>query len=140
MIRLAKCPVCKQEQYGYEWTTTKSGKKWLKNSEGTWHNCPANQKQEVKKGEPYTKLVTSDFEFCDMCDTFIFKKETLKKYPKLGGKNMEEHKKMFHPNDEILDDIDFMVITEKEREKIRQARNQPKRKEKYYLLGKRLIA
>jgi hypothetical protein len=35
----------------------------------------------------------------------------------------EEHAMVFHPNNEILDDIDTMVITDDEKQELRNYRN-----------------
>lgn len=52
MIYLAKCPICKKEQYGYQWTKTRSGKKWLMNSEGKWHSCEKTENEPKKQKYP----------------------------------------------------------------------------------------
>jgi hypothetical protein len=141
---LARCPVCKVEQIGYEWTTTKTGKKWLKNAQGKWHDCPKSVKRyesrpTYSKHEEFVKLTASDFEFCELCSGFLHKEEVLKKHPKINGITLTEHLKLFHPNNEILDDIDFMVLTDEEKERVRKKWNWKKREKKYQLINKRLV-
>jgi len=134
---LAKCPVCKEEQFGYEWTVTKNGKKWLKNSNGQWHDCPKSTGR-YEKQQKYIILKDVDFDFCDGCGKMYYKEETLQKHPTLFGLTLEEHKKKWHPNDEILDDIDYMVLTDEHREILRKKWNKPQPVTKYYLDGKKL--
>jgi len=144
VIYLARCPVCKVEQIGYEWSATKTGKKWLKNAQDKWHDCPKStktyeSKPTYSKYESYIKLTDKDFDFCELCAGFLHKQEVLKKYPTLHGYTLTEHLKMFHPNNEILDYIDFMVITDKEKEEVRKKWNWEKREKKYQLIGKKLV-
>jgi hypothetical protein len=49
---------------------------------------------------------------------------------------LTEHLKVFHPNNEILDDIDFMVLSDEEKEKHRVGWNMPKINKKYILKNK----
>ena len=133
MIYLARCPICKTEQYGYNWTATPKGKKWLKNAEGKWHDCPKTTSKYQSKSSFVTtvKLVYNDYEFCELCGVHVYKKETLEKHKQLGGTDLTEHLKIFHPNNEILDDIDFMVISDETKEKFRVDWGMPKTDKKY---------
>ena len=132
MIYLARCPICKTEQYGYNWTATPKGKKWLKNSEGRWHDCPkTTSKYQSKPTSSTTRLVFNDYEFCELCGVLVYKKETLEKHKQLSGTDLTEHLKIFHPNNEILDDIDFMVISDEDKEKVRVDWDMPKTDKKY---------
>lgn len=129
---MARCPVCKTEQYGYNWTATPKGKKWLKNKDGKWHDCPKSVKKydskpTYSKYENNVKLTANDFDFCELCSRHLYKEEVLKKYPNIHGLTLTEHLKLFHPNNEILDDIDFMILTDEEKENKRKKINQPKR-------------
>ena len=136
MTRLAKCPICKIEQYGYNWVTTPKGKKWLKNTEGKWHDCPKTTSKYQSKPTSNTRLIFSDYEFCELCGIHVYKKETLEKHKYLGGTDLTKHLKMFHPNNEILDDIDFMVVTDEEKENVRAVWKMPKTDKKYVLKNK----
>ena len=49
-VKMNKCPVCKQEVPGYNWTKTAKGKNWLQNSAGKWHSCPNNERKPSKRG------------------------------------------------------------------------------------------
>ena len=132
MIYLARCPICKTEQYGYNWTATPKGKKWLKNSEGRWHDCPkTTSKYQSKPTSSITRLVFNDYEFCELCGVLVYKKETLEKHKQLSGTDLTEHLNIFHPNNEILDDIDFMVISDEDKEKVRVDWDMPKTDKKY---------
>ena len=135
---MAKCPVCKIEQSGYSWTTTKNGKKWLADSNGKWHDCPAST-SKFKTNETYVKripLIDKDFEFCYLCDTHMLTAEAHNKYTVLFYTSMEEHINKNHTNNEILDDIDLMVLTDEQKEKMRILWNQPKRTTQYNRIGK----
>lgn len=141
MIYLARCPICKTEQYGYNWTATPKGKKWLKNKDGKWHNCPKTTSKYQSKPSfgSIVKLTFSDYEFCELCGIHVYKKETLEKHSQLGGLNLTQHLKMFHPNNEILDDIDFMVISNEEKNKKRIEWKMPKIDKKYILKNKLIM-
>jgi len=136
VIYLARCPICKTEQYGYNWVTTPKGKKWLKNTEGKWHDCPKTTSKYQSKPTSNTRLIFSDYEFCELCGIHVYKKETLEKHKYLGGTDLTKHLKMFHPNNEILDDIDFMVVTDEEKENVRAVWKMPKTDKKYVLKNK----
>lgn len=143
MVFLARCPICKSEQVGYNWTATKNGKKWLKNAKGQWHDCPkSTRKYEPRstfsKYEKYIKLTSNDFDFCEFCDGFMYKKEILEKYPDIHGKTLTEHIEMFHPNGEILDEIDYMVLSDDQKEKKRKEWKKPKQYKKFLLKNKRV--
>ena len=129
---MARCPICKTEQHGYNWTATPKGKKWLKNAEGKWHDCPkTTSKYQSKPTSSTTRLVFNDYEFCELCGILVYKKETLEKHKQLGGTDLTKHLNMFHPNNEILDDIDFMVVTDEEKETVRSIWKMPKTDKKY---------
>lgn len=135
VIYLARCPICKTEQYGYNWTVTPKGKKWLKNKDGKWHDCPANKRTKPQTSS-YLKLVFNDYKFCELCGIHVYKKETLEKHKQLSGLSLTEHLKVFHPNNEILDDIDFMVLSDEEKQKVRTVWKMPKTNKKYILKNK----
>ncbi len=68
---MAKCPVCKQWLVGFNWTTTKNNKKWLRNSNGDWHDCPKNQNSynSNKVTTEYNPTPNPSFIFCGKCST-----------------------------------------------------------------------
>ncbi len=142
---MVRCPACNKEQHGYKWTRTRNNKKWLMNSEGKWHKCETIESKKDYQSKPsYSKernikLTWRDFDFCDLCSGFLYKEETVKRYPQLHGNTLTEHLKIFHKNNEILDDIDFMVLTDEEKEKVRKEWNYPKREKKYQINGKLVV-
>jgi len=138
VTRLAKCPICKIEQYGYNWVTTPKGKKWLRNKDDKWHDCPKTTSKYQSKSSfvATAKLIYNDYDFCELCGVLVYKKETLDKHTQLSGFNLTEHLKVFHPNNEILDDIDFMVISDESKEKVRVDWNMPKTDKKYIVKNK----
>ena len=136
---MARCPICKTEQYGYNWVTTPKGKKWLKNKEGNWHNCPnSTGKYQSKNQKNFVKVTDKFFDFCELCSMFLFKESIKSQYPQFSGETLTEHLKTFHPNNEILDEIDFMVISDEEKEKMRMLWGMPKINKKYILKNKRV--
>ena len=135
MIYLARCPVCKSEIQGFFWTATKSGKKWLRNSNGEWHDCPMSNSSYGGKKERVRMLIDTDYDFCHDCGRFFIKKDTRDNL-KLGGDTLEKHIEVWHPNGEILDDIDYMALSESEKEKVREKWNMPKSTKRYNLKGK----
>lgn len=110
---MAFCPICKKEQIGFEWTKTKNNKNWLRKPNGEWHSCG------TKKPKGYVKLTKDDFDKCLLCDRFILSEETHKKHPQIYYISMEDHLRLWHPNGEELDDVDFMVLTDDEKAKMK---------------------
>jgi len=129
---LAKCPVCKQWLTGFNWTTTKNNKKWLKNSSGEWHDCPKN-KGKYESNVKWIKLSKNDYEFCELCGRYGLKESTHLKYPKLSYISKKDHLNLHHPNHEILDDIDFMMFTDEEKERKRKEWGWSKRTTPYHI-------
>jgi hypothetical protein len=111
------------------------------------HNCPnfSGKKDYTSKKQWSKPLEPNDLEFCDMCDRWMVTEETHNRRPELHYISKEDHIKMFHPNGEILDDIDFMSpavsdgeTSEDAKNRIRKEWNQPKPTTKYLLVGKRV--
>lgn len=145
MVYLAKCPVCKTEQNGYDWVRTPKGKKWLRNKDGVWHSCPMTKNKNNSKPSfgSIVKLTFNDYEFCDLCGNHFYKKSTKEKYKNIHGDTLTEHLKKFHKNNELLDEVDFMVLTDQEKEEKRSGKynrcNTQKPKGKYILKNKFVI-
>jgi len=136
---LAKCVVCKKEQLGYEWTQTKNGKKWLFNKQlGRWHDCPKSTKSSefMTKSGLNGKFTRDDYDFCEFCGKFMYKQSILEQYPSLSAhQNIQDHKAKWHPNGEIFDDVDFMALTEEDKEKKRIEWGRKKRESVYKMVG-----
>lgn len=105
---MAKCPVCKEYLTGFEWTKTKTGKNWLADTSGNWHDCPENVGKYQKKTK-FIILKSKDYRFCDLCGRWFLTEEANKKYPETNYIDFGWHIKTFHPNGEILDEYDFMI-------------------------------
>ena len=108
---------------------------------GNAHDCPkfiGKNTSGFAKFEKRTPLIDKDFELCDMCARYFLTEKAHIKYPSLHYISLEFHKEKYHPNSEVLDDIDLMFITDEQKEKMRIMWNQPKRTTKYTLVGKRL--
>lgn len=140
---MARCPSCKKELVGYNWTKTKNNKNWLQDKSGQWHDCPNAKKWiggDKKTGTwVFYSFKPEDFEFCEFCGCQPYKEHTFEKYPALFGLTLEEHIEQYHPNGEILDDIDFKVITDEAKENMRVRCNKPKINKKYYLQNNILL-
>lgn len=124
---MAKCPVCKEFINGYEWTVTKTGKKWLKSMNGQWHDCPkSTSKYTGKSKEKWFLLKAEDYIYCDMCGNWLLSPSTKEKHPDLHYISMDEHIKLQHPNNEILDRVDFIVPMLREVNDVRETEEQAK--------------
>lgn len=102
------------------------------------HNCPKfgnGKKQNKVKWSP--PLESGDLELCDMCGRWLITKKAHDKRPELHYVDMIEHIETFHPNGEILDDIDFMAITSEQKETFRLKTNTPKITTKYLQRNRR---
>ena len=93
---------------------------------GQSHEC-----QEFGTREKWVKLKTEDHDFCELCGRFPLKPEVFEKHPQLCGLTLTEHLKLWHPNGEILDDLDFRVMTDKDRDEFRIKYDVPKRTDLY---------
>ena len=120
---MAKCPACKKDIFGYNWSITKNGKKWLRNAEGQWHDCPNSQRKtyENTTGSLNGKFSQSDFVICKYCGHCLYKQHVFERYPQLVGvhKTLEQHIEAWHPNGEILDKYDFMCLSDENKNKLR---------------------
>ena len=114
---MAKCPSCKQWLTGFNWTKTKNGKNWLKNSQGQWHDCPKNQKK-FGWDLTYNPVFTPSYDFCGKCATLCVSEWCTKcnMYPNttFNGKT-ETDNKWFTP------DIKVSAVQDTNREEIMEA-------------------
>lgn len=81
------------------------------------------------------KFNRTNYDFCMYCGKLFFKQETLNEHPTLSHHHaLAQHKLLFHYNGEILDDIDFMVLSDDDKEKKRVEWGRPKRTMPYQLI------
>lgn len=104
---------------------------------GKDHNCSDGDTSGNKKWIVHLK--PSDYVFCDMCGKTFIGVEAYNNNKSLNYIPMENHIKTFHPNGEILDEIDDAVKNDKEKENMRIELNQPKRTVKYTRKGKTIL-
>lgn len=135
---MAKCKYCEAD---LKWLQPyKAGDRPVELS-GNAHNCPKFSGSETKNFSKFEKripLIDKDFDFCNMCARHFLTKASHIKYPSLYYTSLEYHKEKYHPNNEILDDIDFMVLSDEQKENIRVKWNKSNRTTKYELVGKML--
>lgn len=95
---------------------------------GNPHNCPkfkgsGNSNYSTKT--KWVKLTKEDYNKCELCPPelgWCLTPETKKKYEQLVCNTLDEHLKLWHPNKERLDAVDFMAITDENKQKIRELR------------------
>lgn len=74
--------------------------------------------------------------FCDMCGKWFVNQDVYSINDVVNYTTIKEHCTQYHPNGEILDNIDDMVTSDQSKEQTRIDWNQPKRTKKYTLVGK----
>jgi len=118
------CNKCKHKNLGWDYDFNKKTGKWKlenhKRSDGKWCNKPPENKFYKGKKEDYVK--------CELClgnSGHCYVDDFFDRHPEIHGHTISEHKAQWHPNGELLDDIDFMVISDEEKEKTRKLWNQP---------------
>lgn len=135
---MAKCKYC---DIPLKWKTPyKKGDRPVELN-GETHNCSnfSGGKNNYSKKDKWTSMKAVESQFCDMCGKWWVTEEAQKENPSSNYITINEHINQYHPNGEILDNIDDMCISDKEKEETRIVWNQPKRTTKYRLDGKRVI-
>jgi hypothetical protein len=105
---------------------------------GKEHNCPTFKdkgKNNYSVKEKWVNIMAEDFEFCQFCANFTLTEKAHEKYPNVHYISKEEHIKLFHPNDKVLDFIDLKCITDEDKVNLRKQWNHPKNNGLYYLEG-----
>lgn len=117
-----ECNKCKKKGLGWDYEHNKKTGKWKledhRKKDGEWCN-----KQSVKPHE--AELKKGEIEKCKLCkgnSGWLLTEKGRKNHPKWVSATPEEHAMLFHPNNEILDDIDMMVISDSEKLAIRKQR------------------
>ena len=101
---------------------------------GQPHNCPnwGGGKKDFSKKQKLVKLTSDNYERCKYCGRLIITVKTHEIYPSIHYVSMDDHISMFHPNGEILDDIDFQALSDEEKDEKRKMCNTPKRTTFYF--------
>ena len=114
------CNKCGKKSLGWDYDFNKKTKKWKlenhKRQDGKWCNKPREEKTlfTVKK---------TDIVKCELClgnSGFCYTPEVYERHPELGGHTLEEHMKIFHKNNEVLDDVDMMALSDNEKHEFRK--------------------
>jgi hypothetical protein len=115
-----ECNKCKKKELGWDYDYNKKTGKWKledhRRKDGKWCNKLSIQSQE-------TKIKKGDIEKCKLCkgnSGWIVTKQGRERHPKWGSLTLEEHVLLFHPNNEILDDVDMMVINDTEKKELKK--------------------
>ena len=105
-----ECNKCKKKGLGWDMEYNKKTGKWKlddhRRQDGKWCNKLSRQSQEVK-------MKKGDIEKCKLCkgnSGFLLTKQGRERHPELVSATPEEHAMMFHPNNEILNDDDLIVL------------------------------
>ncbi len=114
-------------------TCNKCGKKdlsWNKEefkNTGKWRLIPHRDSKKEWCIEPYKKKVKmymgnkKDYVKCELClgnSGHCFVDDFFERHPEVHGHTLSEHKATWHPNGEVLNDIDFMAINDEEKERL----------------------
>jgi hypothetical protein len=138
---MSTCPACTKDLgSNWVWSPTKKGKKWLKNTKsGEWHDCPKStfKGKSNFQERKWIKATAKDHEQCEFCGNWLYTREAHLEHPTWNYISMEDHVKMFHPNGEIMDEIDFKCVSDEEKEEFRRLFNMPKRTEKYQVVKRK---
>lgn len=117
------CNKCKAKGLGWDIEYNKKTGKWKlddhRRQDGKWCNKLSRQSQE-------TKMKKGDYEKCEFCtgnSGWVLTEQGRSRLVDRYSPTMEEHISMFHPNNEILDDVDMMVMFTEEKEHLRRYRD-----------------
>ena len=112
------CKKCGKKNLGWDMEFHRKQNKWKlenhKRVDGKWCNKPPESK--------ILKLTKKNHESCELCTGnagYCYTEETHRDYPQLKGLTLAQHKAVWHPNGEVLDDIDMMGITNDSKVKLR---------------------
>jgi hypothetical protein len=121
------CNKCGRDSLGWDKKYHEANGKWKlephKDAMNDWCIKPFVKRQPIYMGK------SSDYVKCELClgnSGHCFVDDFFERHPEVAGKTLSEHKEMYHPNGEILDDIDFMVLTDEQKERVREIQNKPK--------------
>tara|TARA_R110000824_G_scaffold175358_2_gene353726 strand:+ start:1003 stop:1392 length:390 start_codon:yes stop_codon:yes gene_type:complete len=117
------CNKCQTKELGWDMEYNKKTGKWKlddhRRQDGKWCNKLSKQSQEIK-------IKKNDIEKCKLCkgnSGWILTEQGRSRLVDRHSPTMEEHLKTYHPNNEVLDDIDIMVIFNDQKEQLRIYRN-----------------
>jgi hypothetical protein len=116
------CNKCQAKALGWDMEYNKKTGKWKlddhRRQDGKWCNKLSRQSQEIK-------VKDGDQEKCKLCkgnSGWVLTEQGRSRLADRYSPTMEEHINLFHPNNEVLDDVDIMVLFSEEKEQIRKNR------------------
>ncbi len=125
---LPKCRKCNMTLKWPEWT----GKPQRPvEPNGLPHDCPMFGGNDSYKGGKWVNLKKEDLEICVYCGNWFLTEKSHEKYPNVHYTSKADHIKVYHPNNELLDVVDFMIVDEVYKEELRIKYNLTKRTELY---------
>ena len=112
------CNKCGHKNLGWDYGFNKITKKWKlenhKRNDGKWCNKPPDEKWKKAKKSDYLK--------CKLCTGnggHLLTESGHERFPHTFYETMEEHLLRYHPNGEIRDEIEMMVLTDEEKADMR---------------------
>jgi hypothetical protein len=120
------CNKCGKKNLGWDYDFNKKTGKWKlenhKRMDGKWCNKPPENKVQ--------KTTSADYAECELClgnSGHCMSDDWCRRNPDHArATTLSEHKARHHPNGEVLDEIDFMILTDEQKAKTRLVWNQPK--------------
>jgi hypothetical protein len=116
------CNKCQAKALGWDMEYNKKTGKWKlddhRRQDGKWCNKLSRQSQEIK-------VKKQDLEKCKLCkgnSGWVLTEQGRSRLVDRYSPTMEEHINLFHPNNEVLDDVDMMVMFPEEKEQLRKDR------------------
>ena len=113
------CNKCQAKGLGWDMEYNKKTGKWKlddhRRQDGKWCNKLSRQSQE-------TKMKKGDYEKCKFWTGntgWLLTQQGRERLTDRDSDTMEEHIRKYHPNGEVLDDLDMAVIFPEQKEQVR---------------------
>ena len=138
---MANIPTCKYCNITLKWPAWTGTPQRPVEQSGKEHDCPkfagkGKGKYQGKSNWVKYDMKDEDFDFCKFCGRFCYKESLHIKYPALNYISLDMHINRYHPNGEIMDFIDYKILTKEDEEAMRKKWNHPRIEGEYYLEGK----
>lgn len=125
-IKMANPPKCRECNMVLKWPKWTGKPQRPVEPTGQLHDCPMFGGNKSYKGEKWVNLKKEDLEMCEYCGRWLLTEKSHEKYPNVNYTSRIDHLQTLHPNGEILDSLDFIVISDVGREELRKKLNIPK--------------
>ena len=116
---MPSAPICKYCKLTLKWPAWTGKSQRPVEINGKQHDCPKFARGNGEDRKTWIKLKSTDFRECFLCGHFILTEEAHKKYPTVNYMSMNDHNKMWHPNGEKLDFVDFKAVSKEDKAKLR---------------------